>query len=88
MPAMRSVSALLEHIPERTVRTPTGSRLPVPPDGSGDGRLAYLAQQLNWLTPFNALNADGQRILGLVAMRERPDRDDDESESEEESLLR
>ncbi|HLS85999.1 MAG TPA: hypothetical protein VK043_06865 [Burkholderiales bacterium] len=85
---MKSVSALLELIPERTTRSPSGSRLPVPPEGTGDGRLAFLAQQLNWLTPFNALNAEGQRILGLGALRERPEREEDDGEGEEDPLAR
>jgi hypothetical protein len=86
---MNPVSKLLARIPERTLRAPSGSALRLPRDAAAqDGRLAYLAQHLNWLTPFQPLDHEGQRVLGLLAARERIDRDDDESEAEEDPFSR
>jgi hypothetical protein len=86
---MNPVSKLLARVPERTLRAPSGSPLRLPSDvAAQDGRLAYLAQHLNWLTPFHPLDHEGQRILGLLAARDRVDRDDEESEAEEDSLSR
>lgn len=81
---MNRVSSLLAAIPERTVRKPTGTPIRLPQDGNGgESRLAFLSQQLSWLTPFSQLGPDGQRALGLLATRDKPlDRDEDEADDE------
>lgn len=81
---MNRVSALLAAIPERTVRSPSGTPIRLPRDANGqESRLAFLSQQLSWLTPFNQLSPDGQRALGLLATRDKPlDRDEDEPDDE------
>ena len=78
------VSTLLAAIPERTVRTPSGTPIRLPQDANGgESRLAFLSQQLSWLTPFSQLGPDGQRALGLLATRDKPlDRDEDEADDE------
>jgi hypothetical protein len=81
---MNRVSALLAAIPERVVRVPTGTPLRLPREANGgESRLAFLAAQLSWLTPFSQLGPDGQRALGLLATRDKPlDRDEDEADDE------
>jgi hypothetical protein len=79
---MNRVSSLLAAIPERTVRLPSGTPIRLDANG-GESRLAFLSQQLSWLTPFNQLSPDGQRTLGLLATRDKPlDRDEDEVDDE------
>ena len=81
---MSRVSALLAAIPERAIRAPSGTPLPLARDPAArESRLAYLSQHLTWLTPFSELGPDGQRALGLLAARDKPmDRDEDEADDE------
>ncbi len=80
---MTRVSTLLAAIPERTVRSPSGTPLRLPRDAAAQqAPLAYLARHLSWLTPFSALDDEGQRALGLLAVRERPEREDDDADGE------
>jgi hypothetical protein len=84
---MSRVATLLAAIPERTIRTPTGTPMRLPRDAAArdgqESRLAILAQHLSWLTPFSQLDADGQRALGLLVARDKPlDRDEDEVDEE------
>ena len=84
---MRSpLQSLFAAVPERVARAASGSRFAASSDFSPHGaRIAYLAQLLNWLTPFSELTPEGQRTLGILAVRDKPlDRDEDEHlESEE-----
>jgi hypothetical protein len=77
---MKSMPELFAAIPERVARAPSGTRFAPQAE-----RLRYLSQFIHWLTPFAALNAEGQQALGLLAARDKPlDRDEDEHlESEE-----
>jgi hypothetical protein len=81
---MSRVATLLAAIPERTLRTPTGTPIRLSRDPNGqESRLAFLSQHLSWLTPFSELGPDGQRTLGLLAARDKPlDRDEDEADDE------
>ena len=84
---MRSpMQSLFEAVPERVVRSSSGTRFNPAAEGSPHGaRIAYLSQLLNWLTPFSELTPEGQRTLGILTVRDKPlDRDEDEHfESEE-----
>lgn len=81
---MSRVAALLAGIPERATRSPSGTPLALPRDPAArESRIAFLAQQLSWLTPFSALGPDGQRALGLLATRDKAlDRDDEDPEDD------
>ena len=80
------MQALFAAVPERVARASSGTRFAPTTEFSPHGaRIAYLAQLLNWLTPFSELTPEGQRTLGILAARDKPlDRDEDEHlESEE-----
>ena len=79
---MNSISKLLAAIPERVVRTPTGTPMRLGGENAPQQeRVVHLSKLLNWLTPFNVLDAETQRALGLLAVRDKPlDRDDDEGD--------
>ena len=69
-----TISRIMDIIPERTVRTLTGTQFdpqtavsPKHPD-----RFGYLQQFLNWMTPLTALSKDDQRTLGLLSSNGRP----------------
>jgi hypothetical protein len=79
---MNSMQRILSAIPERVVRSSSGSRFAVSPELRGE-RIAYLAQFLHWLTPFSELTPDAQRVLGLLAPRDKPLDLDESMESEE-----
>lgn len=80
------MQTVFDAVPERVIRATSGTRFAPTSDLSPQGaRIAYLAQLLNWLTPFSELGPEGQRTLGILAVRDKPlDRDEDEHmESEE-----
>lgn len=74
------MQSLFAAVPERVARASSGTRFAPSPELSPNGaRIAYLSQLLSWLTPFSELTPEGQRTLGILAVRDKPlDRDEDE----------
>ena len=66
------ISRTLSLIPERVLRTASGSLLPPGAAASRyPERLAHLMPLLDWLTPLNAITSDDQRALGLIGANGR-----------------
>jgi hypothetical protein len=68
------VSRTLSLIPERVIRTQSGSLFE--PKASGacahPERITHLAQFLNWLGPLREVSKDDLRIFGLLTQYGRP----------------
>ena len=66
------ISRTLSLIPERVLRTASGSLLPSAAASCRyPERLAHLLPLLDWLTPLNAITSEDQRALGLIGANGR-----------------
>lgn len=81
------ISQLMEFVPERTPRTLYGAQFE-----SADKtackhpeRFAFVAAQLDWLTPLRVLTREEQVFLGLRSAGGRPQQDADMDMDEEEA---
>jgi hypothetical protein len=64
-----SVFRLMSLIPDRMVRTQSGSLFVAAPEGA---RIGLLCKFLHWLGPLDALSKEEQQFLGLRSAAARP----------------
>lgn len=68
-----AVSRLMSLVPDRVVRSQSGSLF----DGAGSARTELLARYLGWLGPLNPITREEQQVLGVRSGGVRPLSDED-----------